>query len=178
VQICRPCLLPVVARHAGSSSIRQPAAEFDCQGRTCAYYEDYIWKIRYPVCVANSLKDVPKAGRHIQLSHHLVARVPQFGRRRPNSMIGQFNSAAGGGILRARRKKDKVQRQKNRRLTLIDTDFYSPLTHSLPLPLRSGQALSEVEREERQQSLVLSSLRKHRTPYFPSDNAACDSSAK
>ena len=100
--------IPVVARRTGLSSIRQAPGEFDYQGRTCAYYEDYFWKIRYPVYAVNLLKDAPKAGRHIQLYRRLVARCPsirpapaelddrptQFRRRRRN-LVSQVEKDKG-----------------------------------------------------------------------------------
>jgi len=76
--LCHIQAIPVVTLHVDSSSIRQPAAEFDYQGRTCTYYEDYWWKIRYPVYAVNLLKDAPKAGRYIQPYRRLVARCPSI----------------------------------------------------------------------------------------------------
>ena len=55
---------PTVTRRAGSSSISQPAAEFD--------YEDHTWRIHCPIHSINLLKDGPKAeplGTKLEIGH-------------------------------------------------------------------------------------------------------------
>jgi len=68
--------LPVVIRRVGSSSIQQPAAEFadrPTQFRKMLQKPDVIFSFTVA----------------------LLLGVPQFGRRLPNSMIGQVNFAPG-----------------------------------------------------------------------------------